>query len=188
MANTPVIDLEDEDTVTHPPHYTTRVEEDRIVNANADKLDSWAGHCSASFATTLCMSSGSASDNMDDGAIIGAAYSPTDRVIKEVICWAHKSGSGGVSRIDVDIQQGVAGNFSSIFSNSAFKPALSSSLGNFGIARSSTFVSGSNTVWPAGTIIRANLETAAGAAGLSGQKGVTVEIRWTPSGTFGAGV
>lgn len=185
---TPVISLESMNSAGVPPHPTRDLEEDRVSNANANTIDAFMGHMSASFSSLLCMSSGSASDNLDDGGVIGVAYSPTNRIIREVVCWAHKSGSGGVSRIDVDIQQGVGGNFSSIFSNNAFKPALSSSLGNFGLARGTTFVSGSNMVWPAGTLIRANLETAAGAAGLSGQKGVTVDIRWVPSGSYGTGV
>ncbi len=188
MANTPVIDLETQNIAQSPPHYTKDLEEDRVNNANSTKLDVWAGEVSGSFSSLLCISSGSASDNLDDGGIIGVAYTPFDRIIREVVCWAHKSGSGGVSRIDVDIQQGPNGNFSSIFSNNAFKPALSSSLGNFGLAKASTFVSGTNMVWPAGTLVRAHLETAAGAAGLSGQKGVSVDIRWVPSGSYGSGV
>lgn len=185
---TPVIGLEPLNSAGVPPHPTRDLEEDRVSNVNCDIVDAFVGHVSASLSSLLCMSSGSASDNLDDGGVIGAAYTPTNRIIREIVCWAHKSGSGGVSRIDVDIQQGVGGNFSSIFTNNAFKPALSSSLGNFGLARASTFVSGSNMVWPAGTLIRANLETAAGAAGLSGQKGVTVDVRWVPSGSYGTGV
>lgn len=187
MANTPVIDLELEDTITNPPHYTVNLERDRVDTANGSKIDTWAGHVSASFSTIL-EQSGSASDLLGNGAYIGAAYTPVDRVIKEIVCWAHTSGSAGVSRIDVKVQQGPAGNFSTIFSNNAFKPALSSSLGNFGLAKSSTFVSGSNMVWPAGTLIQAIFDTAAGTAGLNGQKNVTVDIRWVPSASFGSGV
>lgn len=181
MATTPVINLEPQNVLAVPPHPTRDLEMDRVDNANHDKLDAWAGQVSGSFETVFNMSSGSATENLSANIFLGAAYAPTDRVIKEVVCWAHTSGSGGVTQIDVQV--GLT-NFASIFTNTAFKPALSSSLGNFGLAKSSTFTSGSNTRWIAGTLIRAKLDTAAGAAGLSGQNGVTVCIRWVPSGSF----
>lgn len=154
---------------------------DKIDNG-FEAVNEFAGLVTGSF-SVLFETSGSAFDRV--GQDLGSAYTREDFVIREVVAWAATSGSGGVSRIDVDVQQGPGGNFSSIYSNNAFKPALSSSLGNYGLARGNTFVSGSDMRWPAGTLIRAQLETAAGAAGLSGQNAVTVQVFYTPSGSYG---
>lgn len=156
------------------------------IDDNFEAVNEWAGDVTGSL-SVLFVTSGSATEKL--GAMageLGSAYARVDHVIREVVCWAAASGSGGVSRVDVDVQQGPAGNFSSIFSDNAFKPALSSSLGNYGLARGATFVSGSNMRWPAGTLIRAQLETAAGAGGLSAQSGICVQVFYTPSGSYGA--
>lgn len=185
MANTPVINLEDADLTSTPEHYTKRLEEERIENANADKIDLFMGHLSASFSTVFRIS-GSVSDRLDHLGIIGAEYTPVDRVIKNVVCWAHTSGSGGVTVVDIQVQ-GPAGNFVSIFSNLAYKPALSSSYGDFGLASGSVFISGSNMRWAAGKLMRAIVGPVAGATGLDGQKMFTVDVRWVPSGSYGSG-
>jgi len=160
------------------------------LNSHRDKIDLWAGFTTASF-YSLFQVSGSTSDNLGDAGGVGAEFNPTcDRVIQEVVAFAATSGSGGVTTIDCLVQQGVGGNFSSIFgplggpSNAAMRVALSSSLGNYGIATSHGFVSGTNMVWPRGTILKTQLTTAAGAAGPNGQKGLIIQVRWTPSGSF----
>ena len=158
---------------------------DKIDNG-FEAVNEFAGLVTGSFSLTFKTSGSSAGLLGQNAGVIGAAYTREDNVIREVVAWAASSGSGGVTRIDVDIQQGVAGNFSSIFSNSAFKPAVSSSLGNYGIARSASFVSGSDMVWRAGTLIRAQLETAAGVEAASAQSGLTVQVFYTPSGSYGA--
>ena len=45
-------------------------------------------------------------------------------------------------------------------------------------------VSGSNTVWPKGTILKTVLTTVAGASGPSGQRGLIVQVHRSPSGSF----
>lgn len=170
--------------------YPVAVELENALNLNRDEIDDFAGLVSGSV--TVFAPSGSASDFLGDGASLGAAFNRgPDRVIQEVVAFAATSGSGGVTTIDVRVQ-GTPGNasFTSIFgpvggpANAAMHVALSSSLGNWGLARSSGFTSGSNTVWKAGSILRAVATTAAGAANASGQRGVTVHVYWAPSGSF----
>ena len=188
MANTPVLNLEVVDFSEHgSTSYANRVEDENVVNGNQSKLDAFSGLITGSQVTRFTISTGSVSDQLGDQGVVGAEFNrSSDRVILEVVAFAASSGSGGVTRVDVQIQQGTVmpANLSSIFSNNAFKPAVSSSLGNFGPARSSTFVSGSDMVWRAGTVLAAVLDTAAGAPGPSGQKGLVVDVFWKPSGSY----
>lgn len=181
MARTPVLDMEDVDLTSRPSHFTKDLESERTIKAFRDDVDRFAGQITGSFAS-VAAPSGSASDMLGDGGVIGSFYAREDRVIKEVVAWAATSGSGGVTRVDVAVQ-GPAGDFVSIFGNNALKPAVSSSLGNYGISQVATFISGSNMRWVKGKLMRVSLDTAAGAAGVSGQKGLTVSVIWDPSGS-----
>lgn len=172
--------------------YTVEVDLENVLNGNRTTLDQFAAYTTSSL-YSLFQISGSTSDNLGDAGGLGAEYNRSqDRVIQEVIAFAATSGSGGVSTIDVQVQQGPGGNFASIFGplggppNNAMRVALSASLGNYGIARSgqSNMVSGSNMLWPRGTLLKCQLTTAAGAAGVSGQKGLIVQVFWTPSGSY----
>ena len=108
--------------------------------------------------------------------VIGSAFNDgANRSISRVVAWAQQSGSGGVSRVDV--QFGLT-TFASIFSNNTFKPAVSSSLGDFGQVSKTAFVSGSAQVWPAGTTLKAILDTVAGDATTGAQKGLVVQVIW----------
>lgn len=170
------LNLEPANSAGEPYTYPNRVEDDRIENANATSVDAFAGKLTSSFCSTFFVS-GTSTANL--GMDIGAEYSPINKVITEVLAFCPVSGSGGVTTIDVQRQQdGVGTAFVSIFSNAAFRPALSSSLGNYGIARSSTI---SGTLWPAGTILKASFTTAA-----TLQRDVTVVVTWKPSASYGA--
>jgi hypothetical protein len=183
MAQSPVLQLSASVLAElNGPNYWARSNDDAKENWNRDTVDSWAGNVTASFSTKFHYS-GSASDLLGEGGLIGTAYTPAARVIKEVVAWASASGSGGVTTLDVKVQYG---SFSSIFTNDVLRPHLSASAGNYSLSKKSTFVSGSNMVWRAGTILRAELLGAAGAAGASGQKGVTVEVFWVPSASYGS--
>ena len=163
------------------------------LTADRVALDKFAAQTSASFYTLFHLS-GSASDNMGDDRVIGSAFNPMcNRIIQEVVAWAEKSGSGGVTQIDAQLQiNGQNDTWQSIFGapggspNPACQLALSSSLGNYGMASSTwTKMTGShNTVWGAGSMLRCVMSSSAGAAGVSGQKGVTVMVRWANSGSF----
>lgn len=189
MANTPNLNLTPPQSPDGPKNYVDQTEDYNNKVANQNKLDALVGHLSASSVTKFAMAgSGSAlaALNGELSGVLGGAYSRDNRVIKEVVAWAIQSGSGGVSRVDVQVQgtPGAAA-FTSIFSNNAFKPAISASLGNYGLAKASTFNSGSNMVWPAGSLLRVKLDTAAGADTTEGgQAGVTVEVFWAPSASL----
>lgn len=156
------------------------------LDNNLEKINEFAADLTGSMVTRFSVS-GAIVDRLSDAGFIGASFTNTDRVITEVIAYAGTSGSGGVTRIDVQIQQGSVqpANFSSIFSNNAYKPALSSSIGNLIPVSGSTFVSGSNMLWRARSMLKVIADTAAGATGLSGQDNVTVEVFWKPSGSYG---
>lgn len=176
------LDLEDVEIAGLPTDYGSRVDNENATARNMTKIQTYAGHVTSSFCTTFAPS-GSVSDMLGDGAIIGASYTRINRVFNEVVAYAAKSGSGGVTEIDIQIQNTPAGAFSSIFSSSLQRPCVSSSIGDFGAVYRRTFVSSS---WPVGCIMRAQLVSAAGAANASGQRGLNVHVFWKPSGSYGA--
>ena len=137
-------------------YYHERAAFDAAGDSTLGKIDAFAGKVTGSFQTHFAApGSGSNATVLLNSILplgyLGSAFSPIDRVITEVLAWAATSGSGGVTRVDVQVQQGSTqpANFSSIFSNNAYKPALSSSLGNFYRVSATTFVSGTNMVWAA---------------------------------------
>jgi hypothetical protein len=189
MSYTPVLQLTSSDWQSqNENYYIERSLEDARNLSSLQQIDDFAGDVTASFSTQVSTALSGANvsqivTNSILGGYLGSAYAAQDRVIKEVVAWAAKSGSGGVTRIDVQIQNG---SFASIFSNNAFKPAVSSSLGDYGASKSTTFVSGSNMVWRAGTMIKILADTAAGdATALNGQYGLNVAVFWKPSGSYG---
>lgn len=185
MANTPVLNLETADTTSAPPHYTVRVEDDRIENANKDKVDAFCGHVSASFCETFYVSGsiaghlGSGSGSLVAGSEFygGLRYAPRSRIITEIIAYQRMSGSNGVTVVNA--LTGSKNNvFGSIFSNLVFKPTLSASAGDFTVGSTKTF---SDNRWPAGKMLGVALDsvTAAGAD-------LTVQVFWKPSASYGA--
>lgn len=176
MANSPVLGLENIDTASTPRSYTRDLEDDRQENANFNKVDAFSGLVSASFSSEFFLS-GTVSNNLSSD--VGSEYSKTDRVITDVVAWAARSGSGGVTRIDVQRQQdGVGAAFVSIYSNNAFKPAVSASLGNYGVALGGTI---SGSIWKAGTFLKVVFDTAANV-----QADINVQVFYRPSGSYGA--
>src|SRR3990167_5774815 len=106
MANTSVLNLERADTAStrSPSYYPERVEDDRKVNAMEDLVDLFAGGVSASFCDTFFVS-GALGDHLGDPALDGYRYTRGARVITEVVGICVASGSGGVTRYDVQMQE-----------------------------------------------------------------------------------
>lgn len=184
MAQTPVLQLQNTQLADGDPRsYPFKLDFDTNLFGAHTALDLHAGNMTGSCYTLFTLGSGTISPAGSVGKDIGAEYTRTNRVLQEVVAFATNSGSGGVTRIDVQVQDS-GGTFNSIFSNNAFKPALSSSLGNYGVAKSATFLTSS---WGAGKIIKASLDTAAGdATAANAQTGLTVMVFWKPSGSYGA--
>ncbi len=187
----PVLGLPRHEVTLEPitcPDMTLGLEQS--LNAGRQNIDQMAGCLTASCFTSFAVSS--SFDGIAGGSDGWAEYTRTDRVIQEVVAWAAQSGSGGVTTIDIQIQQGPGGNFSSIFgplggpTNAAMRVALSSSLLNYGLAKSgqANMVSGSNMVWKAGTLMKCLFTTAAGAPGGSAQKNIVTQVYWSPSASF----
>lgn len=194
MSNTPVLQLTSSDWQSqNEQFYLERCLEDERNLSSLQQIDVFAGKVTGSFQTHFSApGSGSNATVLLNSVLpagyLGSAFSPIDRVITEVLAWAATSGSGGVTRIDVQVQQGSTqpANFASIFSNNAYKPALSSSLGSFYRVSATNFVSGTNMVWAASSSLKVVLDTAAGdATGANGQHGINVVVRWKPSGSYG---
>jgi hypothetical protein len=188
MAKSPIFQVDALSQASGPDRFEERVDQDRILNDLRDKLDLWAGKVTGSFCSKFERSGSAASLLADTAQIFGSEYAREDRLVTEVVCFAARSGSGGVTRFDVQVQQ-VPGatNFASLFSNNVFKPALSSSLGNYGVAKASTFTSGTTSPWRKGTVLKVVLDTAAGEANmLDGQDGLVCQVFWKPSGSYGA--
>lgn len=190
--NTSVLQLPVPDTAAEQPmSYQGRLANDQALSGALVNLDDNAARVSGSFYSLFSMS-GAVIDVMgsDGGAgVLGVEYTRTPRIIQEVVAWAAASGSGVlVTRLDVQVQQGPApANFSSIYSNNAFKPAISSSLGNYGVSRTATFVSGAGAMpWPANTLLKVSVDAAHAGAGLNAQRHITCQVFWKPSGSYGA--
>lgn len=164
------------DLTSYPPHPTKDAESERVLNG-------WRDALTGSLCETFQIS-GSISDNI--GLYIGGPrYNDgCDKIITSVTVQCLNSGSGGVTRIDVRKTNGSSLSADkSIFSNAVFKAILSSSAGDFGVGRTTTFVAASAS-WLRGETIACPVEAAAGAAGVSAQTGVTVRVWWKPSGSF----
>lgn len=171
--------------------YGTRLELEQSLNTMRDRVDLLLGMLTGSCYEEFVASS--SFDGIAGGADVYAEYNPGPaRTLQEVIAWCGSSGSGGVTTIDIQIQQGPGGNFASIFGplggppNNAMRVALSSSLGNYGLAKQgqSSFVSGTNMVWQPGTLMKCVFTTAAGAVGGSAMKNIVTQVRWSPSGSW----
>lgn len=196
--NTPVLQLQIPDTTDTPPtSFVDKLADDQQLSSSLQAIDTWAAAVTGSgFFSMFCPVTGSVLDfnisNGDAGSgFIGGEYNRSiDRIIQEVVGFTSASGSNpaAVIRVDIQIQQGTVqpANFSSIFSNNAFKLAVSGSNQN-SPAKTSTFVSGSTMVWPRGTVLRAVADASSGvAAGLGAMRGLTVQVFWKPSGSYGA--
>lgn len=192
-----VLGLQIPDTAAVPPDYSDKVANDQALSSSIANLDLFGGLMTGSSYSIFGPSSGSLADLLaganNDG--FGAEYTRTDRVIQEVVAWVANTGSGGVTTVDVQIQQGSVqpANFSSIFTNNSLRPVISGGLGGaqasltIGPSGSSkTFVSGSNMVWAAGSLMRVLMTTAAGQVGASPSRatGLTVQVFWKPSASF----
>ena len=181
MSNSPVLNLEQLDVETRPPHYNERVEEDRIVNDSRDKVDAWAGHVTASFCSTFAINSGTADTRLAVDDVIGMEYVRSDRVIVGCTAFASMSGSGGVTTVDIQVSSSADGAdaaWNSIWTNDAHRPAVSASLGDYGLASSASPVR-SGTL-RAGNKVRCRLLSAATTL----QKNLTVQLWWKPSASY----
>lgn len=174
-----VLDLEPIDTASPSSlNYPRRVELDATINGNMDAVDAFAGHVTASYSTTF-RTSGVVSTLLTSD--VGSAYADHPRVITSVKAWAAVSGSGGVTRVNVLRQEdGVDSALVSIYSNNAFKPALSggSSHANYKVFSGGTI---SGSLWKPGTVLVVRCDTAAVL-----MSDMTVQVNWRPSGTYGS--
>ena len=185
--NTKVLQLGVPDTFSVQTNdKTSELANDQLVVTAHTTLDAFAGFTTASCCYSMfVVPTGSYGYLNSPGyighqGVFGAEYARQDRTFVEAVAWAAASGSGGVSTIDVQV--GLV-NFQSVFASTASMLAVSASLGNYGLSKSSAWVSGSNTRWPAGMLMRAQLLTAVTAAGPSDQEVLTVQIFWKPSGS-----
>ena len=198
MSYTPttVLQLQVPDEASAPRNsYPDQLTNDQQLSSSLVAVDQFAANVTASMFTTFCPTTGSVLDlnigGTDQGAgFIGAEYNRSqDRSILEVIGFTSASGSNpvGVVRVDVQVQQGATqpANYSSIFSANAMKLAVSGSHAN-GPATARTFVSGTDMVWRKGTVLKAVADATSGVqAGLSAMRGLTVQVFWKPSGSYG---
>lgn len=184
MANTHTLGLEPVDTTTTPPHYTQRLENDRVDNANESKIDSFASKVTGSLMSTFQFS-GSLAPLLATDATVGMEYAPVDRVITSVCAYCTRSGSNatdGVTGVDVKLDTVAArGTFTSIFKNKVWRPNISGSNG----AYTPIFCSSSNPTqmygdWEAGKILRVDVVDAVSL----GMEGLTVHVLWKHSGSY----
>ena len=114
--------------------------------------------------------------------VVGVWYARSPIVWKEMVAFATHSGSCGVTSIDVQQQEAAGGGFQTIFANAAFRPNVSSSLGDYGVAKASTFLTGTLAT---GLMVRAVVTSVAGTqTGADSQRGVTVQLFYCVSGSY----
>ena len=195
LPRTPILGLAPGGTADEAFAYANRVNFDNTLNSALLAIDAHVGNMTGSCYSIFCPVTGAVGDlsigNAHQAAgVLGQEYNRSGaRVIQEVVVYAAASGSNPNAVVRVDVQVQNAANdprYSSVFSNSTFKPAYSGSTG-FGAAKSSTFVSGSNQVWLPGTLMLVKADLASGQqAGLNAMAGLTVQVFWKPSGSYGA--
>lgn len=185
MATTPILQLNSidlSDPAYDPRSYPARVDFDAALDTSLAAVDTFAGRLTASFCTRFYLTA-SLPEAITVAPPIGVDYASGPRILQEVVAFAFRSGSGaGVTVFDVKMTDG-AGTFNSVFSNLAFRPALSNSLGDYGVARANVFRTAS---WDPGRIIRLDVLGTTGGTGLGAQAGVNVLVFWKPSGSYGA--
>jgi hypothetical protein len=191
--NTPVLGLTRAEVTLNPFNsYQAQVDLETQINDWRTKFDTVVGMLTASCYCDFVASS--SFDGIAGGSDVYAEHNPgPNRIIQEVVCYAGQSGSGGVTTVDCQVQ-GTPGSttFTSIFgplggpANAAMRVALSASAGNYGLAKSgqTLMTSGSNTIWPAGSLLKILFTTAAGAVGGSAMKNIVTYVRWSPSGSW----
>lgn len=193
---TKVLQLGVNDTASTPGDYPDKVAQDQIESGNLATLDQSFASATGSYGCSSFYLSGSIIDNVTGGnaaaGFIGAEYNPLqDRIIRETVAFVAASGSNpaGFVQLDVQVQQGTVmpANFSSIYAGAANQPVISGSDGKFAPKHGGAHVSGSNTLWKAGTILRVMGQTTSGLqGGLGAMCGLTVNIFWKPTGSYGA--
>src|SRR5690349_8005461 len=100
MADYPVLGLFNTDFARNDiQSYQARVDDQTILNDAHTKVDRWVGQATASFGSTMYISGALAAGFANQ--VVYAEYTPTARVIKELVCFAVMSGSGGVTAVDV---------------------------------------------------------------------------------------
>jgi hypothetical protein len=183
MANTATLDLEPADTQSPPPHYTVRVEDDRIENTNADKIDDFASKVTGSFVTTFRVS-GSLAGLLAVDSDVGKEYTLVNKVITNVVAYCDRSGSNGAGVTGVDVKLDTTdgrGTFTSIFKNKIWRPNVSCSLGAYTpIACSASNPTQMYGDWSAGKVLRVQVVDAVSAL----MEGLTVHVFWKHSGSY----
>lgn len=180
MAKTHVLGMSASDYAATQKEYTARLEEDRIHNDVKNKLDAFCGHLTSSFYEVFHVS-GAVDIHTADGLFYdGLRYNPGPaRHIQEVLAFQVTSGSGGWTRVDVQMKAGIPTANESLFSAAANKPVFSASDGDGYVFKSSTFAPGSSS-WAAGKFLGVHLDETVTALGTE----LTVMVKWKPSASY----
>jgi hypothetical protein len=184
MADTPVLDLERQTTADTGPNYSNRLEQDRVENANQDKVDLWAGSLTASLFERVYSSGSWAATASPNDFYGGVMYNPGpgSKIITGVVATCHASGglSSAVTRIDVRKASTIPNSSNSIFSNNVFKCILSGTNG-FASPTAQTIVAASAS-WGPGEFLGIVIEATSHAAPAAG---LGVHVHWKPSASYG---
>lgn len=177
MSYTPtnVLQLQVPDEASAPRNsYPDQLSNDQQLSSSLVALDQFAASVTGSMSSVVFVSGNLAPFKTQ---VVYAEIANTPRVISHVVAFAQNSGSGGVTSVDVELSSSAAG-FQTIFANDAARAKVSSSLGNYGIARSAAPVTAS---WNAGALMRVVLYS-----DTVDQASLSVNVMWKPSGSYGA--
>lgn len=181
MANTFTLNLENQDTATTSPQYDNRLEEDRLTNANASKIDAWVGKATGSFQTMFYVS-GALSTLLGNAQPYGGiAVAEEDRVITQVSLVMAVTGTAGVTTFDVLLQENIGNTPTTIFRTDAVRPHRSASqdaTNLWDVSYSRTFLTSS---WGKGKALIAHVKEAGTAASTA-----ALIIHWKPSASYGS--
>jgi len=179
MANSPILDMETANYAATQKGYAERVEDDRIENANRDKIDVWAGQVTGSFSTVFYVS-GTISERLGNSEPYGGmAVAQENRVITEVSLVMSVTGTSGVNTFDVLRQETAGAAPVTIFLTDDVRPYITSSADatNLYDVASATNISGS--AWDKGRVLMVNIKEAATAA-----SDASVVVHWKPSASY----
>ncbi len=192
MANTPVLNLEEQNFAAKPNAYYAKVEMDDVENANFDKVDAFAGSVSASFAERLYVSGswashlgGATPGGPGNEYYGGLSYNPgpgTRTITKVVaVCRASGSKADAVTSIDVRKHTAPPAVDRSIFAqNAAARVNLSGSTTGHGPAQALP-VSDASASWNPGEFLGAVIM----ASNATLESDLTVLVCWKPSASYG---
>jgi len=179
MADTAVLGMETANYAATQKGYAERVEDDRIENANRDKVDAWAGAVTGSFQSVFYVSGALGTHLGNSETYGGIAVAQEHRVITEVSLVCATTGTADVTTVDVLRQETAGSTPTTIFVTDDVRPYISASkdaTNTWDVASTATI---SGSAWDKGRVLIVNVKEVA-----TGASDAAVIVHWKPSASY----